>query len=412
MKLHPSVIALEKQRSYEMGRAIFLADKGPVSKGSYRFFKQDERHHEVKTSFIKGLDHYYQRQERLEIQEQIMEKTANLARRRESEQALAQRMLSFTDSGRLGIHKLAEKMMLCHVCGTVGIKPSGGHVVAWDCKCGSSKLCPHEANQETKRLSERVVPALQQWVNAKANRRLFYMVPTWNNFEQGRLLYAKKYLVEHFRKITTATRACTDQDRAKYGLSSRKKTVPVWPQIKGSFVVQEDPLSARGDWNVHLNVILCVEGEFSYEKFRAAWGKNIEIKQLKKDTRSLLKTIQEVVKYSVTHVAVKSDDKAASGKTDAPPLIEWEENTFKEWFRAQKGFRRVRSYGCIYRLGKKESEFSMDDIEWLGSIKLTASGKYYVDLIPEDNFSRSREFGDNFDEYTQGRGAEPPNIPH
>lgn len=45
------------------------------------------------------------------------------------------------------------------------------------------------------------------------------------------------------------------------------------------------------------------------------------------------------------------DERHGHGLPPAPPaLIEWTAAEFWEWFRAHKGFRRSRGYGCLYRV--------------------------------------------------------------
>lgn len=36
--------------------------------------------------------------------------------------------------------------------------------------------------------------------------------------------------------------------------------------------MQEDPLSGKHEWNVHLNVLLLTEDPSSFEEARAVWG--------------------------------------------------------------------------------------------------------------------------------------------
>jgi hypothetical protein len=83
---------------------------------------------------------------------------------------------------------------------------------------------------------------------------------------------------------------------------------------------------------------------------RAAWGANLEIKEIEAPTPELLaKLILELVKYSAAHIGQKGAEKRAKGKTQAPSLNDWPPSIRVEWWDAQKRFRRTRAYGCLYK---------------------------------------------------------------
>jgi hypothetical protein len=66
-------------------------------------------------------------------------------------------------------------------------------------------------------------------------------------------------------------------------------------------------LSAHGDWNIHLNVILLIEGPFDWNEARESWGANVEVRAI--DRSSLTKKMLELIKYSAQTVPTKSADK-------------------------------------------------------------------------------------------------------
>ena len=309
-------------------------------------------------------------------------------KRRAAEQELAEYIKTVADSTDsydvLKLHDVADKLMNCRTSGTVGLKPDGGHVVAWDSKCSMVRLCPDESREETQRLAERYVPAIREWLEGGKRRRAYYLVFTDHNYRVGTLAKSKKYM----------------QGRVRDFIKDKKNK-----NIKGAFTCQEDPLSASGDWNVHVNVILLVEGSFDYADAREQWGANLHIQQI--DPDNLVKSVLELVKYSAQIVPTKSEGKRH--KTDAPAMTEWPHDLWVEWWTAQKRFRRVRSYGCLYRIPKPEPELkSLEDVIWVGSVKMDDSGSFKVDLIQGYNFSEKRVITRDSASNYHDSGPQPP----
>ena len=210
--------------------------------------------------------------------------------RRNAEQELAEYMgvvgsyaatelKNFPLSDRLIIQ--ATKHMQCRTEGRVlNNENIGKLVIAWDDKCGCSRFCPDESRAETQRLKKYYLKHLVRFYNDNPLHRIFYSVFTLHNFEPGQLAHGKKYLFKKFKQFTQnlkfyaqnpdriSTRdkdpsityagafcpvICTPFGRIK----TRKKDIVMPPdpiKFKGDLVIQEDPLSALGDWNVHLNV--------------------------------------------------------------------------------------------------------------------------------------------------------------
>ncbi len=250
------------------------------------------------------------------------------ARRREAEQAIAERYAAAGNrAGRWDLVELADSLKRCRQSGTVGVH-GDGYVVCWDHKCGVVRLCPDEAREEQRRLVERYVSFIQEWQAARPGRRIQYAVLTMHNFRPGRLAEGKRALFERFNEW-------------------RKQ----FPVIAGALVCQEDPLSARGDWNIHLNVILMLTGPFDWAAAREAWGCNVHFQQVR--PANLAGSVLELVKYATQLTAEKSLEHYKEGASDAPPMVEWDDDLLIEWWDAQQGFRRVRSYGAIYAIDRK-----------------------------------------------------------
>ena len=288
------------------------------------------------------------------------------------------------------VRRDVSKMRDCRQGGYSGIdRVSGKRRQIWDEKCGKVRLCPDESRAETQRMVSRYVPHLYSWLKGHGRRRAFYCVFTEPNFAPGQLAREKKGQIERFKaKIVKGRRDCTDLDRERFGYSNAKKYVELFPQVKGSLLIQEDPLSAGQDWNVHLNVILLVEGAIDYADIREAWGHNVEIRELDGEVKNLTSTFLEIIKYAAQFTASKSHSKKDRGLSSAPGLLTWPLALLLEWYSAQQGFRRSRSYGELYRLPGDPVELDPveSETQWITRIEWSDAGRYIVDLILENNF--------------------------
>lgn len=332
---------------------------------------------------------------------------------------------------------IVAKLRSCRQKGTVGLKPGGGHIVVYDEKCGYSKLCPDESREESQRLAESDIPAITSFLKSAPVHTFQMAVFTLPNYPVGDLADGKKDTIKKFRKLMQADCMAV---------------------VVGCRVLQEDPLSARGDWNVHLNVMLLINGFFDWKTVREKWGFNVHFESadgMREKTKNRLKkrgvdvtkmdnitvlthAYQELVKYAGAPVSAKSAEKAFKGQSAAPAMTDWPADRWREWWTANKGFRRSRSYGllydpegyrwtclteitrrpfvrtaglsvdraaCTWRCGKDNSltkeerkkirdalnerqVLDLDDVIWIGSIEYEKGHGYKVliDLIPEDKF--------------------------
>lgn len=207
-----------------------------------------------------------------------------------------------------------QKMRCCRMHGNWGDREHAGGlkpVIAWDAKCGEVRLCPDEARAEQRRLVRRYKPAMKEWIKARpTRRRIQKAVITWPNVPAGELAAMKRRMFK------------------EHGALMKK-----FPVLRGALVSQEDPLSARGDWNIHLNVLYLVEGKFDWKDFRAAWHEQtahlfpasssdfqMDLQQLPRfDERALEKALIECIKYPVKHITEKPDRKKQQQDPDADP---------------------------------------------------------------------------------------------
>lgn len=278
--------------------------------------------------------------------------------------------------------RCAEQLQQARWSGAVGFSLSKGkNIVFWDTKAGLSRLCPDDAREEAQRLSKKVLEPLEAL--QASGHALHYAVFTTRNAPAGGLRKEMASICRRFRNTI---------------LKSGD-----FPEVKGALCVLEAPLGSARDWNVHLNVILVVSGYLDYGKLRKAWHWNVEIQKLAQGPGVVKGALTELIKYAVAATVAKSAEKASvlHGETgparladdqrpSPPPMLEWTGAELFEWLMAMRGFRRTRTYGCLYRLKRPDPD-DLGQIIWLGRID-HEGGRYrlssaLLDSIPEDKSS-------------------------
>ena len=262
------------------------------------------------------------------------------------------------------LHKIALRMYSCRTSGPFGIGPHGQIVVAWDEKCGQSKLCPDEARHEAQRLFDHYAQTIAD--AAKKGYRVYKLWPTLPNYRAGRLREGMRHIFARWNK--RIMRPVKD-GRNKF-------------RIETSIGILETPLSKNRDWNVHLNCIVLTRGWLNYAALRKAWGFDIEIRQHSRfDEKGMYGLFNEMVKYSVRTVAEKSQDKARRHASEAPPFLDWTSAEIIEWYKANQRFRRTRAYGkgdgLLYGIKKPERP-NVLPYRWLGRLEYRPGGKYKI----------------------------------
>lgn len=343
----------------------------------------------------------------IEAHTRLTHKLESYGRRRAAEHQLAEAMDEANYSG-LYYPKLDEyvaAMKHCREQGVAGLKHDGRLVIAWKSKCNCLRLCPDEARQDQSRVLKQyfdaILSAKRGWLGAFAitrrgvdyegefnpsDVRLYKGVFTMPNVPQGELHAAKRAIFAEFKNF-------------------RRKL----PEIIGHLVIEEDPLAFDGTWHVHLNVIMLVDGYLDYDRVRLYWPWVLKLASeadMLKATRATLKkrglktdeirddvllvaAVKECVKYPVQAVSEKSDKAAGGwvggeyrdpvGEPCAPPMTEWPVAARAEWWRAQQGFRRVRSYGVLYGLEKPEIPDTLDqDTDWFAVLCRDAESRAWT----------------------------------
>lgn len=258
-------------------------------------------------------------------------------------------------------------------------------VMGWDFKCGMTRLCPDESRAEQRRLVRRYKPAALAWAREKPTmRRIQKGVVTWPNIEAGKLAPMKREMCRQFAALL--------------------KSIPA---VKGSLVSQEDPLGSGETWNLHLNVVLLIEGRFDWLELIQRWTAQtrhlfpecdaehfqIKMRELPRfDEDELDAALREVIKYAVKH----------QDMTDLDP------NRFLEWWNAGLRFRRTRSYGVLFRVG--DVKRPQCEIVWYGRVWWEGSllGGVYAVERPRVFLTQGDNSAGRGGPETTRAGPEPP----
>ena len=309
------------------------------------------------------------------VKEQLAESDLSYEYRRRLEKALADKMINevypkFPFDRRL--KKAAEKMRICRGSGCTGVctdpKHSGLVIRSWDNKCSQSRLCPDEARQESQRLKRRYMPHVRNYV--RRGGRLYYMVLTIKNVPVGTLRECQKELYKNFATMLR-----------------RPKWAKVFKGTNGCIARLENPLAEARDWNIHLNVLLCTSGYFSFQEFRKDWAQmfgeqdlSVHYKHIKGTSEQIESAFREIFKYTVKHVGESSQESFDSGKSKAPAMLDWTPQEFYEWYCASHGFRFTRSYGYFFSVDQLDDDtIPMESVKWIGSCNLV-DGQYKHNL--------------------------------
>lgn len=240
-----------------------------------------------------------------------------------------------------------------------------GLALEWTGRVGQVKLCPDDAREESCRVAALYEPRLAELLGDGCELR--YCVFTFPNSPLGFLRADIYGIIEHFKRAILFR--CDDGRIAKKITDSGR----TFAYIKGALATVEAPLSAHGDWNVHLNVVLVSSTRPDYKALRDAWGEGIQAEFRTVPEGAERAALRELVKYPLKAISLKSEQKAAAGSR-APPVIEWPAEAFHEWWTAHKGFRRTRSWGVLYAGSLEEPRdrrVERYSIEWLGKVFLS-----------------------------------------
>lgn len=237
-------------------------------------------------------------------------------------------------------YELADRLIDARHSYRRSIMPDGKNLMRWDRKAGLPLLCPDDAREEAMRLSRRIVPNLLAQLDGGCEAH--YCVLTWPNAEPGQLRAVQDDI---FRKFNSIMRACKGND-------------PPFP-IVGAVAVMESPLGVHRDWHPHLNVVLVTSGFLDYEKFRARWHWNCELRKIEGTRLEVERSFRELIKYSCRAVPEKSEAHAArhvrfdhNGNALPPPpaMIDWTPREWLEWWESHRRRRRTRTYRSLYGL--------------------------------------------------------------
>lgn len=266
---------------------------------------------------------------------------------------------------------LADKLENARPWGVYGVDLEDESLaVEWMQRAGLVKLCPDDARDEGGRVARRYAPMLE--LLQEEGLEVQFAVFTIPNVPAWHLGAGLDAIFNRFRREVLYAR--TDGRQAR-SIRDKKR---LFPELVGALAVLEAPLSAKGDWNVHLNVLMVFDGRPDWKAYREAWGANVEFRRVPAGASDA--ALRELIKYPLKAVAQKSAEKARPRRDRrtgeliqaAPPTIEWHPERFVEWWRAHKGFRRTRSWGVLYAGNVPAQEpRSLDHVEWMGKMTLT-----------------------------------------
>lgn len=264
----------------------------------------------------------------------------------------------------------ADRLHAARLWGHWGIDAAGEMLLAWAGAAGLVKLCPDDAREEGQRILEQYGTPLLLAANVD-RKQLRFAVFTTPNVPADELAAGMRDIWERFNKRI---------------LCYRRKKRPF--AIVGALVTLEAPLAADGTWNIHLNAILIFTGRPDYKALRAAWGFNVELKQLgaqyhgwQPTEQSIASAIAEVVKYPLKHVGDKpAVELAGGGWESAPGLTQWPYARFLEWYEAHRGHRRTRASGCLYDVESPPPLDRRRGATMLGRIGYTDAGEAWPSL--------------------------------
>ncbi|NVK21809.1 MAG: hypothetical protein HWD86_04780 [Kangiellaceae bacterium] len=255
--------------------------------------------------------------------------------------------------------KLAFKLATAREKGCLGRNPDGKLVCAWDNKANSSLLCPFDSNTETKRLIDRYLPPVTSYLK-RWNTRIYYVVLSCPHFEQGDLEKGKRLMFKNFANLL------------------RKAPMSM---VQGALARQEDPLSVGRKWNVHLNAFLLTHGDMPPALIRKQWsdyyGQDVQVyvKRINGNLNQMQDAFLEAFKYSAQLVPNKSIAKSKNRNSCAPAFVDYEPQEAHEWLSANKGFRRTRSYGLLYKIPPRATDEAIgQQTEWIGVIRYKTNG--------------------------------------
>jgi hypothetical protein len=308
-----------------------------------------------------------------EIQPQLELKLAGYSKNHVIRQRLAEkisgavdRLYQRTGTADLYVAELAAKLRNARLDGTCGLRMNNGKpIFYWDTKAGLSRFCPDDAREDAMRLQRKVLDPVAELQAGGAS--IHYAVFTTPNAPAGELRKEMAAIQGRLRKFLKG-----------------------FPQIIGALTVLEAPLGESRDWNVHVNALLVVRGFLDYGELRRKWHWNCHMEKLATGPDAIRSALAELIKYAVAATVSKSAEKAApAGHSRAPPMLEWRDSELFEFIYAMRGFRRTRSYGCLYKLGKPEPE-EIGQVIHIGTVKAWRGAIVFrsalLESIPGDNF--------------------------
>jgi hypothetical protein len=292
------------------------------------------------------------------------------------------------------IRKLPARLREARKSFCLGFRPSDGRKrVAWDLKCGLSRICPDDAREDAMRMQRRVIDPLLEF--KKNGRHITYCVFTLPNYQPGSLRTGIKAIYRRFGAL----------------LKKRQDGELKWQNLEAAMCVLEAPLAHDRTWNVHLNVMFVHRGFLDWRELQKDWGAWVKCSPVTGGREGLERALREIIKYSARAVAEKSEDKATREDRSPPAMSEWTGEELLEWLLAFRGFRRTRTYRALYRLAKPAKD-SLAGYLWVGKGEYLVTG-WRLELGPLSSIPGDKSTTpDALERWNKWlRGLKPPDIP-
>lgn len=202
-----------------------------------------------------------------------------------------------------GMVKFPKRLREARKSWTFCVNKDGKSMMRYDAKAGIPLLCPDDAREESMRLQRRYIPGFEKAL--KEGKQVHYMVFTSLDVPAGELKAMQRKIWKRYARL----------------LKAKKDGKRIFPQLDGSLCVMESPLSAKGRWHVHLNVMVICGNWLDYKRVRAWWGENVHMERIRGGIEGVKASMRELIKYSVMTVSEKSHGKKTRTLPDSVGII-------------------------------------------------------------------------------------------
>jgi|GEM_PF-7059429 len=361
------------------------------------------------------------------------------------------------------LKELPAKLRACRDSGLVGVTAQGHVKHRWPEKCNQSKLCAHEAREEGQRLAERYLKPVSNFLRDHRSAKLQYWVISPKNCEAGNLHQTKRDIMRIFsklnrRKVARSVAGSIAVQEDPLGRNSDEWNVHlnVLAIIDGPFhwkAYRREFMNELGHDRIQIEFITehrmrQKSAAKSARRAKIAGVPSLPMTRYQVITDAFVELVKYVTKITgydhakkaltdavpvpgkateslepgVNDRAVALPEKQGQGRSDAgrseaAPMYAWSGERWFEWYKANRGFRRTRSYGVLYRVCDRCGSYDHSErhcgataepepeIEWIGSIEwrdFESGYSHSIDLIPAHKSASEYHYQPSFDRQNRG----------